>query len=629
MNKIKNNILLITVCLIYFFMTCVNIINIEKINGTIMICLTIITMLSMFFSLKDVKNSKIMFIISLFLITYYISMIYLNTPEYRWTGMFPVIAMFSGFIISRILGANKENINKLIFVITIMITFIGLVSIDMVSFNLISAYLGLIIKWVTGFIYLNLTVFEEGVRMKSIITNPNIFASLTAISIFLNLYLSEKKYKKKVVTYMLLVNIAAFLYAFSLGATLFLGICMLIYLIINRKNNIMEKIYFLGVTFLVAIVCVGIGINGMGKECLIPYAESPFMKLFISFLPLGTLFFGGIILLGLVEKKDKFLINVWPKIIKYRYVYLGVILLLIYFGSWILKPVQFNSENQEKNISFALAEGEYKIQMFFDRDVSVNILIYGQNDEQAGKREYDVLCEENVDGKEIEIDFSTYEKNKNINIKLKTNEEAVLHNMKLLKADSTFIKNIKMDYALLPDFIENRLSPFSSNQNSLQRFTFFIDGLKIWLQSPIIGNGPSAFENNYRLIQTSNYSTWSSHNFFIDTLCDVGIVGILCISALIIYMLYLVIKKFVKSNDSVIGLLGVIIIYMLGHSFIEINFIYIPYIFTFGILCGIISVQSDETIKNKVMGNINLVLIVGLNIVNIAFLIYYFGHYLV
>jgi len=615
MEKVVNKILMVAIFLVYFIMICVNVRNFATINTDIIIGISLIAIALVIFKSKELVSSKVLFLASIFFGVYYISLMILknnSTEEYyngSFTGMFSLIVFSVGIIFTRIIIKNKENINRLIFVVSIALTLVGLISIDMASIKVFSTYLGILIKAVTNVNFLTVQVWEPGVRMKSIITNPNIFASLTVVPIFLNLYLNEIKYKKEIVVWLLFINMVAFIYSFSLGATIAFCICLVFYIIINRKNDLIRKLYKVGVTIVLAFICVLIGAKGMGQDGL------------ISYLPMGVLFIFAIICEDFINKKSEVFINkIWPWIKKYKVIFTVMFIPLVSLSTILVKPINFSAENAEKNVSIGLKQGNYKVKLFFDKEISGNIIIFGQTYEQASKRKYDTLYENDIKGNEIVVEFNTFEKNKAINFRITIPEEGNLTNIKLYDSNDKFIKNIKTDYLLLPDFIETRLSPFNANQNGIQRFTFFSDGLKIWLKSPIIGNGPSAYYNNYLDVNTSETFTWSSHNFMIDILCDVGIIGALSIIAFIIYILYLIVKNL--DND-LIKTFGIIFIFMLGHSLIEMNFIYIPYMFTLGIVCGFISKQAEEKFENSIMVKVNTGLLYLINVVNIVLLVMY------
>ena len=137
----------------------------------------------------------------------------------------------------------------------------------------------------------------------------------------------------------------------------------------------------------------------------------------------------------------------------------------------------------------------------------------------------------------------------------------------------------------------------------------------IWRLNPLIGKGPGAFFIHFRDIQTTQYNTWSSHNFFIDTLCDSGLFGAISLISMILFAIYLVIKN---RNNEFILVLGVILIFMVAHSMIEINFIYAPYMITLGLVLGMISSNSDEKLSKGGIDN-NFVIILVLSLINVVF----------
>ena len=54
---------------------------------------------------------------------------------------------------------------------------------------------------------------------------------------------------------------------------------------------------------------------------------------------------------------------------------------------------------------------------------------------------------------------------------------------------------LKLDYRLLPEFIANRLQGVLRSQNAVQRAIFSADGIKLFLQKPLLGSGMGSFES--------------------------------------------------------------------------------------------------------------------------------------
>ena len=94
-----------------------------------------------------------------------------------------------------------------------------------------------------------------------------------------------------------------------------------------------------------------------------------------------------------------------------------------------------------------------------------------------------------------------------------------------------------------------------------------------------------------------------------------GMIAFFVVPTLMIFCAY--------KNKKVLKILGIILIYMIGHSMVEMNFIYIPYIFTFGAISGFISLQSGESFKNKKMPLINMIFLLTINIINLYYLTNY------
>ena len=150
MGKVISNILIGIVWLMYFFMICINLgSRFEYINTMMLLLASIVLFGVMFFNSEKIKNSKMVMLSSVFVIVYYVSLFLMSKKVISYDGMLLPIAFFVGVVISKIICYDKQNINKLVFALVTILTFVGLISIDIASYNLISAFLGLLIK-ITG-----------------------------------------------------------------------------------------------------------------------------------------------------------------------------------------------------------------------------------------------------------------------------------------------------------------------------------------------------------------------------------------------------------------------------------------------------------------------------------------------
>ena len=93
--------------------------------------------------------------------------------------------------------------------------------------------------------------------------------------------------------------------------------------------------------------------------------------------------------------------------------------------------------------------------------------------------------------------------------------------------------SVKLGYRLLPGFAANRLQGLWANQNAIQRTEFFRDGLRIYAQSPVIGNGLGSVEGLVTSVQSFYYESKYVHNHYIQVLAEMGIPGLLAFLAIL------------------------------------------------------------------------------------------------
>lgn len=118
--------------------------------------------------------------------------------------------------------------------------------------------------------------------------------------------------------------------------------------------------------------------------------------------------------------------------------------------------------------------------------------------------------------------FTVPEGTEVVYLNFRSQEGAVLESVALSDGP-----NVKLRYLLLPSFAANRLQGLWANQNAIQRLAFFQDGLRIYQQSPLIGNGLGSVEGLLFSAQDFYYETKYVHNHYIQVLAEMGIPGLL------------------------------------------------------------------------------------------------------
>lgn len=133
--------------------------------------------------------------------------------------------------------------------------------------------------------------------------------------------------------------------------------------------------------------------------------------------------------------------------------------------------------------------------------------------------------------------------------------------------------------SILPDNIETRLENINFQQHSvLERFTFYKDALKVAKDYPILGAGGGGWASLYEKYQNNPYTSRQAHNFFLQYLIEVGILGFIVFMGFILFIFYKYIKAYVvnkERDDFNNGFFYLIIaLSILLHSVLDFNMSY-------------------------------------------------------
>lgn len=155
---------------------------------------------------------------------------------------------------------------------------------------------------------------------------------------------------------------------------------------------------------------------------------------------------------------------------------------------------------------------------------------------------------------------------------------------------------------ILPQSIQIRLENINFNQHSvLERFTFYKDALKLLGDYPIIGAGGGAWATLYETYQNNPYTSRQAHNFFMQYLVEVGIIGFLIFMSFMIFIIYKYVKGYIKSTeeDRESHFLYFIITFsILTHSILDFNMSYVFMgILVFLGLGGMAAVMDNKPVK--------------------------------
>ncbi|NEW09314.1 O-antigen ligase domain-containing protein [Paenibacillus sp. SYP-B3998] len=132
---------------------------------------------------------------------------------------------------------------------------------------------------------------------------------------------------------------------------------------------------------------------------------------------------------------------------------------------------------------------------------------------------------------------------------------------------------------LLPSNIQTRLQSINFAQHSvLERGTFYMDAIKLWKDYPILGAGGGAWAALYEKYQNNPYVSRQAHNFFLQYLVEVGILGVLVLLVFIASILLFYIKSYFKASQEKRDQYFVFFIFtlsLLSHSSIDFDLSYV------------------------------------------------------
>lgn len=104
---------------------------------------------------------------------------------------------------------------------------------------------------------------------------------------------------------------------------------------------------------------------------------------------------------------------------------------------------------------------------------------------------------------------------------------------------------------ILPDSISTRLENINFQQHSvLERITFYKDAAKVIADYPLIGAGGGAWTVLYEKYQNNPYVSAQAHNFFMQYLVEVGIIGFIIFMSFILYIFYQFVRSYLRRDES-------------------------------------------------------------------------------
>lgn len=465
----------------------------------------------------------------------------------------------------------------------------ALVSIDMLSTRILSGgVLSALEKLTTD--YRGLAGVEAGVRMTSVFINPNIFAGCAGIGVLLSLGLtasSEDAWERCVHCALLYVNSLAFVLAFSMGASGAIACAFAVYLLLEYKERRTGAfVLMLETLVLTVIAAAAISMTSFGAWDG------------VNAIPILCAVFGAAALCCVDRLAGRRLAGI--KLLRGRTVLLPALAVVAALAVYILAAwswtggVTLTEGGMLRRAAYPDA-GTYSLAI--EADGAVGVTIESQNSQETMMHTSTVL----YGGDASEAVFTVPEDSLVVYFNFHAPDGARFSSAACV-GDGGTVK-IPLGYRLLPGFMANRLQGLFANENAIQRFVFFDDGMKLFARSPVIGLGMGAYENAIKNVQPFYYETKYAHNHYIQTLVETGVVGLALFAALFAVSAVSLYKARKREDPSpILPALGALLVFMAIHAAVEVVFSAYPYLpFAFGVF-ALVNLSCGESFEPPRIG---------------------------
>ena len=167
----------------------------------------------------------------------------------------------------------------------------------------------------------------------------------------------------------------------------------------------------------------------------------------------------------------------------------------------------------------------------------------------------------------------------------------------LLVASAIYMATI--GYKLLPAFIADRIQDLTANGNVVQRGVYRQDAIKLWKTSPVIGRGLGGFENGVVSVQDYYYETKYAHNHYVESLCDLGILGLAAFLAMLGTSIWALVKSR-KEKPLIVMLLGACVLQMFGQAISDVTWSVGCCVPTFFAVLALVTLHCGDSLRLNV-----------------------------
>lgn len=543
-----------------------------------------------------------------------ISIFYAEIPKaalFEFTKLIVASAVFLAIL--TFTTPTRKSFKRAATIMSITTAFFGIISIDAASNGPIAtsfkAFMGLFTNSMQSF-----GVFESGIRITGIFGNANTFSGFMALGILLSLSLvinSVSNKDRTVSIIILAVNSLAYILLFSLGSIFMFFIACILMIITSNKEQKLPTFILMAETAIITLIFTGVSLISLGSSPTIP---------------LVAIILNALVLWVIDKYVSQPVVSKLASNLKGSIVS-GIIILLLIIG-YIIAALNISGPltltvNETVMRGAYLDAGEYKLESVIDGQQvtsdnvnnstlpTIRITTQNMNDLKVhtSTELFNGLLKDTVftvpeDSEIVKIYFTGGTNGNTIEEVIYSSVDPNSEKIDLSSKNNVANRSqIKLNYKLLPAIAANRIQDLGANENSVQRLVFFQDGMKLFKQSPIIGKGLSGYETGVASVQNFYYETKYVHNHYIQTLCDLGIIGFAFFMGLFILCITSVIQMFRRSKAMsyknadafALPLMAACVFQMFGQAITDLTWSAGPFLLiAFGIMALLILVNSKD-----------------------------------
>lgn len=435
----------------------------------------------------------------------------------EFTDVFMAFVLFLAIMLTKTF--DRSAMRKLMTLMVMTACVYSILSVEAASTGILLAALLAVFPG-----YADASVFESGIRLTGILSNANILSTVLGIAIILSIGLLCSEENPKMRTFhagMLAVNAFTFLLLFSMGGIASFAVAILAYLIFAgaQRGSALIRMLEGSVPTLLWVFVAFPFFGQEGAAAIVPLVA--LVGNVVTVILLEKLLANK--LADAVTKRSKLTLGLLAGVLVLAVVY-------VVLGTSLSGAYTFSGDNLRR--SAYPASGEHTLSV--DASDKVNVTIISQDMSQVMMHTNTVIYKGSADG----AVFTVPENSEVCYFTFSAKDGTIIESAQLDSGES-----LKLKYTLLPGFIANRLQGLRANQNAIQRTVFFQDGMKLFAQSPVLGNGMGSFSSAITGVQNFHYETKYVHNHYIQVLLEVGILGFLPFVGALLGMAFLLWKR--------------------------------------------------------------------------------------